>query len=242
MKKESDKSSPNYIIAKLLLNTLYGRFGMNPCLPKHEIVNSTETYKIVDKYDDVDIIDLKNGKELVSYIDYSENIDDKRPSNVSVSIASAVTAYARVHMSQFKNNENFTLYYSDTDSIDINKLLPSKFIGSELGQMKLEHEFIEAVYLAPKVYGGIIKENIFPEHELIKVKGLKNPISFTEIKSLLEKNKLLKVPQDKWYKNLSKGKITIKEEIYSLTVTENKRELIYIDNLFTNTKPLILKL
>jgi len=30
MKVHSEKNSPDYIIAKLLLNSLYGRIGMNP--------------------------------------------------------------------------------------------------------------------------------------------------------------------------------------------------------------------
>jgi hypothetical protein len=30
--------------------------------------------------------------------------------NVSIGIASAITAYARIHMSQFKNNPNFILF------------------------------------------------------------------------------------------------------------------------------------
>jgi hypothetical protein len=92
-----------------------------------------------------------------------------RPLNISVSIAAAITAYSRIHMSQFKNNPDFKLYYSDTDSIDIDKPLNEKFIGKYLGQMKLENIFTKIVYLAPKVYGGINKQN----KEYIKVKGLK---------------------------------------------------------------------
>jgi len=41
-------------------------------------------------------------------------------------------------MSQFKNNNNFNLYYNDTDSAYIDKQLDSKLIGKELGLMKLE--------------------------------------------------------------------------------------------------------
>jgi hypothetical protein len=60
-------------------------------------------------------------------------------------------------MSKFKTRNDFNLYYSDTDSIDIDKdkALDPKFIGPELGKMKLEHIFDDAIYLAPKVYGGI---------------------------------------------------------------------------------------
>ena len=47
--------------------------------------------------------------------------------------------------------------------------------------MKLEHIFEEAVFLAPKVYGGINKYVW-----IVQVKGLKNPISFNELKPLLQ--------------------------------------------------------
>ena len=60
-------------------------------------------------------------------------------------------------MSQFKNNPLFDLLYSDTDSAFTDKTIDSKFIGKKLGQLKLEHDFVKVVFLAPKVYGGIEK-------------------------------------------------------------------------------------
>lgn len=78
--------------------------------------------------------------------------------DVNIAIASAITAYARIKMSIFKNNPNFKLYNSDTDNIVINKPLPEELVGKELGLMKLEHVIKKAVFLAPKVY-GIIEEN-----------------------------------------------------------------------------------
>jgi hypothetical protein len=236
LKTNSSKDSPHYIIAKLLLNTLYGRFGMNPELEKHVIIEGIKRYEYVEKYEVSDILELKNGKELISYSDHNDDLDYDRLSNVSVALAASVTAYARVYMSQFKNSDKYTLYYSDTDSIDIDKPLDSTLVGAELGMMKLEHIFEEATYLAPKVYGGIVKEDKFPEHELIKVKGLKNPISFQELKFLSNKDSKLEIGQEKWYRSISKGEITIKEEIYSLTISENKRKLVFDrDNIFIDT-------
>lgn len=57
-------------------------------------------------------------------------------------------------MSKFKTDKNYNLFYTDTDSIDIDKKLESNLIGSKLGLIKLEHIFEEAVFLAPKVYLG----------------------------------------------------------------------------------------
>ena len=58
--------------------------------------------------------------------------------------------------------------------------------------MKLEHIYIEDVYLAPKMYGAITKYSV-----LIKIKGLKNPVSFEQLLSLLKKGVILTSPNQK---------------------------------------------
>ena len=52
-------------------------------------------------------------------------------------------------MSIFKNNPNFKLYYSNTDSIIIDKPLPDNLVGTKLGQVKLEHIVKRGIFLAP---------------------------------------------------------------------------------------------
>ena len=137
-------------------------------------------------------------------------------------------------MSYLKNLDGYTLYYSDTDSIDVEKPLPDTFVGPDLGQMKLEHIFIEAVYLGPKMYGAITKKDV-----IVKIKGLKNPVSFEQLLSLLKKGAILTSPNQKWYKNMSKSYIQIKDEIYTLSLSESKRQLIYDgNNNFIDTKPI----
>ena len=42
-------------------------------------------------------------------------------------------------MSQYKNNPDYNIYYTDTDSIVIDKPLPDDKVGNNLGKMKLEH-------------------------------------------------------------------------------------------------------
>jgi hypothetical protein len=129
----------------------------------------------------------------------SENIneeDDKSNHNINVGIASAITAYSRIHMSQFKNNPNFNLYYSDTDSGFFDKPLPDHLVDSKaLGKMKLENVLSKAIFLAPKVYyletddGKII----------YKVKGLKHEIELTknDFEQLLYKDRILQKSQSK---------------------------------------------
>jgi len=73
-------------------------------------------------------------------------------------------------MSQFKNNPNFKLFYSDTDSIYIDRPLPEDMVSNTiLGKMKLENILNTAIFLAPKMY-CLITEN---DEIIYKVKGLK---------------------------------------------------------------------
>jgi DNA polymerase type B, organellar and viral len=108
------KSNPLNLIAKLLLNSLYGRFGMIDKFPDITVFNN---YKLFKSWYDKNSDDLINTIELGDKIlvqHRSENKDNKtmlygnlENHNINVAIASAITAYARIHMSQFKNNPNF---------------------------------------------------------------------------------------------------------------------------------------
>ena len=237
-KKNSDKNSSHYTISKLMLNSLDGRFGMNPYLDKYVVVDEGLSLELVNNFTVNEIYPLNNGKKLISYQDKVDLDQIYVCPNVNIAIASAVTAGARVFMSQFKNMKDLNVYYSDTDSMDVDRPLDSKYVGSELGLFKLEHVFDQAVYLGPKMYGGITKD-----YEYIKIKGLKNPIPFNELKLLLDRDKSLTVPNPQWYKNLSIGNIKIKDELYTLSITDQKRRVIYdANNKFVDTKPLILNL
>jgi hypothetical protein len=91
--------------------------------------------------------------------------------------------------------------------------------------------------LAPKVYALILEDG----SEIVKVKGSKVNFSFLDMKDLLQKDTFLEMRQEKWYKNMAKGNISIKEEIYTLSATENKREFVYdSNNKIVDTKPLII--
>jgi hypothetical protein len=124
------------------------------------------------------------------------SINDESTHNVSIAIAAAITAYARIHMSQFKNNPLINLYYSDTDSIYVDKPLPDHLIDSKvLGKLKLEHICKKAIFISPKVY---YLETI--DNEIIyKVKGLKHEVelSLTDFENLLTKDNYLEKSQIK---------------------------------------------
>jgi hypothetical protein len=138
--------------------------------------------------------------------------------NINIAIASAITAGARIYMSQFKNNQDYNLYYTDTDSIYIDKELPSDLVSDKvLGKLKLEHIAKKAIFLAPKLYSLLTENN----NVIYKCKGLNHDVklSLNDFESLLSKNYSLIKSQDKWFKSLSNGNISILEQIYTIQVT-----------------------
>jgi DNA polymerase type B, organellar and viral len=114
LRLEYPKTNPLNLIAKLLMNSLYGRFGMEDSFPTIEILSKKEANKFIDEsYNDEisNIIELKN-KIMIIYRSLQADINtmldgNKESHNVSIGIAAAITAYARIHMSQFKNNNEF---------------------------------------------------------------------------------------------------------------------------------------
>jgi len=147
IKVNSSKNSARYAISKLLLNTLYGRFGMNPDMMKHTILSHEDALNYYNKYDVASVITLNTGKELISYNskDSCNNDDNSLTTlNISIPISAAITAYARMIMTEYK--QNYNIYYTDTDSIFMDKPLNPDLVGNELGQMKLEHIFDRIVF------------------------------------------------------------------------------------------------
>ena len=134
----------------------------------------------------------------------------------------------------------FNLYYSDTDSIYIDRPLNENFISSTiLGKMKLENIVDKAIFLSPKVYCLETENKEF----IYKVKGLSHEIklNFEDFIKLLKKDAILKKDQEKFFRSLSKGHIELMNQIYTLQVTDNKRKLIYNKNSkLIGTKPYII--
>ncbi len=248
IKASYSSDHPMYQIAKLLLNSLFGRYGMNQNIyaNKRKIISDDDflSYKNKFKILNIEIINDLTKELYIEYEDlaFIENMNmnsgfnSTKDPKISVPIASAITANARIQLAWFKNNPLFNLFYCDTDcahiDIDLSTIRPD-LIGPELGQLKLENEFKEVVYLAPKVYGGINLDN----KEVVKVKGYKNIISFNELKDLLNEDSTLELKQEKWYRDKDKSCISIKDELYTLTATQNKRKLIYENGQLTGTKP-----
>jgi DNA polymerase elongation subunit (family B) len=179
----------NYI-AKILLNSLYGRLGMDDQFLEINVIHKDYYSDFENKFIDYIVESLDLGEyKLVRYKNPNNQIEEGTH-NVSIAIAAAITAYARMHMSIFKNNPNINLYYSDTDSAYTDSEMDPKFINNkDLGKLKLENVCKKAIFLAPKLYCLLTEDNKF----IYKVKGLKHEIELTmnDFENLLYKDALL---------------------------------------------------
>lgn len=239
MKESADRNSPQYLIAKLLNNSLFGRFGMKPFMSFHIIVDKSKVNSTVNKLGFNNVINVTEigNKSIISY----KSMFSRTPL-INMPIAATITTKARIHMTKFKNNPDILLYYTDTDSIYTNKILSEDMVhDTKIGFMKKEKTLTKFVAIGPKVYGGIdINGN-----EFTKVKGYKNPISVSQLELLLQENidnnNSVTLTHDKWKKDLIKGIITIdKDSIYQLRPTNNKRNLVYKDGILIGTSNKII--
>jgi hypothetical protein len=257
LRLQYDKSHPMNFIAKLLMNSLYGKFAMKKDSTIIEIFNSTikkENQMFEELLDTLgesieNIFKIGNHfitiRKSLSNYNYEEEEDIYHGLEVNIAIASAISGGARMWMSILKNSTHpnsvlknhpkFNLYYSDTDSGIIDAPLPSYLVGPLLGQFKLEHVVDRAVFLAPKVYGFVDVDG----NEVIKVKGLSKEaltdIHVSDLELLLIKDSSKEFSQQKWYKKFIEGEISVIEQAYTLKVTSNKRSPIYNENVFSNT-------
>lgn len=110
IKVSLSKDDPMYLISKLLMNSLYGRFGMYNNMPNYDIIPNIELDEYIDNINNngsiiKEVIDLHNGKSLLVILNMSET-QTLINQDISIGISSAVTAYARMSLSPFLTNKN----------------------------------------------------------------------------------------------------------------------------------------
>lgn len=252
IKTTTPKDNPMYLISKLLMNGLFGKTGQDYKFSDTRVVSNEMLMKFIqDKTLEVSsITDLGNDQILISLFDKEKYSNNKlsllNSFNGSIGHASEIAAGARINMSltiKYLMENNYTIYYMDTDSFFIDKPLPDHLVSnSELGKYKLENIYKEAVFLAPKVYAGIT----YNGEETIKIKGLSHDtiskdVTFDLLKTLLQKDKSLTFNHTKVFRKFDQSTINLLEQTYCLIPTENKRQLVYdANNLLCDTKPYVI--
>ena len=135
-------------VYKLIMNSLYGRFGISPEYTSTEICGPERYREIVRG--DLHIMyseSLGDRYILVCYRNSADCPKVWRPArNAAVQISASVTAYARIYMHRWVSRSD--CYYTDTDSVVLSSELPESEVGPNLGQMKLEYRVNRGIFLA----------------------------------------------------------------------------------------------
>lgn len=245
-KNEATKGTYEYTEVKLTQNSLWGSIAINPQIEKTDFIK-TKDYETIVKKGDLKICKIIGDYIIIKHFPKLDKDTNTSYLNINVAIGAIITSCARVELSKYTIIENIKPYYIDTDSIITDTPLPDEYIGKELGIIVLERKYEEAVFLAPKAYSGTYweKNKTTGETELkenTKVKGYINKLPFNEIKSLLNQDSSLNLSHEKWIRNVQSGEITIKDQIYTLKVNNNKSNLIYDnDGMLIGNKPFVLK-
>jgi len=187
-KYKRENNEAFYLLTKLFLNSLYGKFG-----EKNErwivIEGEGDDFRAERIYD-------FEGKRWIYHLEVQGKIYEKLSDcdegfNSFPAIASHVTAYARMylwHLIKTAGLEN--VYYVDTDSLIVNEVGYNNLRGyldeEELGKLKLEgvSEYLRI---------GGAKDYTFGEN--VKVKGVKDVQPFLD---LIESNMPIELVQERF--------------------------------------------
>lgn len=255
------KDDPMNLISKLLLNSLYGRMAMDDRHASYTVYDKKEFEKLMrnkafqDKF--LNVENFSKDKVLVQtkYDNFKNEFNSNYEQHMtSIGIAAAITSEARIFMQQFKNHPELKLYYTDTDSIyvdkdpqEMNKLFPGIISSSELGKLKHEYTIVNAIFLAPKCYWLQLSNG----ENVIRIKGVKKQfidealanysLTFEKFANLLIKNEIIQIEQDKWFRDFTNANISISKQAHTIKQNQNKRELIYEGDFCIDTKPIVFE-
>jgi hypothetical protein len=130
------------VLTKLLMNSLYGRFGLNT---DREQILFDDFTKGLKFHSEINI--EKDGKEKCYRLMTKPVKLEQTFTNVSIS--AWVTSLSRIHMHKLMWPARKELYYTDTDSLFTTKKMKT---GNKLGELKEEYSCNKAIFLLPKTY------------------------------------------------------------------------------------------
>jgi len=162
-KKKKSKTPYERYISKLMLNSLYGKFGQKLLGQDLEFFNNQDQFIIYNAEMDLVLVEK-----------------ERRIKYKGVYLAAYITSLARAHHYRLMQKIGFdNIFYCDTDSIITSKKIKT---GDNIGELKLEAEIKKGVFVLPKVYAYKDKKG----KEFIIVKGFKKTFSFNDLLKLAQ--------------------------------------------------------
>lgn len=163
---QKDNNRMEYVV-KLLLNSLYGKFGQR-FIDRDNWEPFNHTKEELDKLDHFEVFG--------NYIRIKQSFVE--PPIFTIPLwAAYITSYARLEL--YKYISRYSPVYVDTDSLVTKSVIPE---SKELGKLKLEMYIKDGIIVKPKMYAFLAEDN--KEH--VKLKGVGKGLTWTDFNSVLK--------------------------------------------------------
>jgi len=229
------------IFGKLMINSLYGSFGMSDknyeslvCFSEAEFKKVLEKTDVLESTKKNNCYIMKIFKNNKSYKVLKEKNEYIKFSTRNVSYASIISSKARIKL--YKGfcdviNSGGRILYCDTDSIAA--CYNSNNLNIQYGEIKWQEIWKDAVFIGPKFYAFKNLNN----KDVVKIKGVsKNDYSFDQLKNLFYNNK-----ENIFYSNqlnFRKNKYELKQTYIKKIVSLNKYDKRIFSKNKKKTKPI----
>nr|QWO71410.1 DNA polymerase [Termitomyces sp. T123] len=236
--------------SKLILNSLYGRFGLKYEPYTIDFVDSSIADKISINHEVFERLYIDNDIEFIKYttspseflkeLDRNEYNKLKNKTDLdgkhvvrAITISAMISSYASIFMNPFLNLPNNPTYYTDTDSLFTKYPIDNKYIGSELGKFSFKGKAKRAYFISPKTYCLIMEDDTV----IIKSKGLDNKLlNENHFKELLMGNNVT-FDTSKIFTNIKRGSGGLKSMNLTIKPEVNNRKVIKQNELNYETAP-----
>ena len=174
IKAEASKDSPQRWMAKMHLNSLYGIFGRSCEMNETSIIRKDDIQKVFLTFCVKSMIDITKDYYLITYktnvnpeivkdlkvefknLSLDDGFESKKVFN-NVAIASAVTAYARMHMMQFKVGGKYIPLNVNTSLEEIKSKVVSKKVNYFTKILNKIHKIINKPHRVCVIYKKVSK-------------------------------------------------------------------------------------
>lgn len=159
------------VICKLMLNSLYGKWGQRydnkeQLVAANTLFNGSELMRRGYK---IEMYKTKPNSWIPDIYKLITTDESKIAPYIYPALSTYITAYARNHLFElFRRIGEQRVLYADTDSIFTTRVMPT---SNDLGDIKLEKTFEDLLIVKAKMYAGRELEG----NELIKIKGVMRP-------------------------------------------------------------------
>ena len=240
LKRKKFSSGATRFIAKMHLNQLYGYFGRRQDLIEtinvfNRDLNLYASCRIIKSIIRINneistiLLHCNLNQELINELNSKFELNLKssfKNVKTNVSIAAAVTAYARIHMIPFKLLPGTV--YTDTDSIFTTDIIPEHQIGKNLGLMKDELDgktIQEGYFLGIKQYGYkyLNNEQVIEKSTFAGVP--KDSLTFNEVINLFNGQILTKLIPIRFFNSFINLNIIIKPTKITIKKNSHKKLL-----------------